>query len=38
MQMRIGESMTKKVPYFTDETIERDASALLAEFSEARGL
>jgi hypothetical protein len=30
--------MTKKVPYLNEEQIERDASALLAEFSAARGV
>jgi Zn-dependent peptidase ImmA (M78 family) len=30
--------MTKKVPYLYEEQIERDASALLAEFSAARGV
>jgi len=30
--------MTKFVPYLSEETIERDASALLAEYSRARGV
>jgi Zn-dependent peptidase ImmA (M78 family) len=30
--------MGKRVPYLTDEQIERDAAALLAEFAEARGV
>jgi len=30
--------MTLQVPYLTDETIERDAEALLAQFAHARGM
>ena len=30
--------MTKVVPYITDEVIERDAAALLAEYAQARGV
>jgi IrrE N-terminal-like domain len=30
--------MTLQVPYLTDETIERDAEALLAQFADARGM
>src|ERR1700730_353414 len=30
--------MTLRVPYIADETIERDAEALLAQFAHARGL
>jgi Zn-dependent peptidase ImmA (M78 family) len=30
--------MTLRVPYITDETIERDADALLAQYAHARGL
>src|SRR5687767_5127979 len=30
--------MSKKVPYFQEEQIERDAAALLAEFAQARGV
>ena len=30
--------MTKKVPYLSDEAIERDAAALLAEYAQARGV
>jgi hypothetical protein len=30
--------MTKKAPYLYEEQIEHDASALLAEFSAARGV
>ena len=31
-------SVTKLVPYVSDETIERDAQALLAEYAHARGV
>src|SRR5215203_4915189 len=30
--------MTKKVPYLSEEQIERDAAALLAEYEQARGV
>jgi hypothetical protein len=30
--------MSKRVPYLTEEQIERDATALLAEFAAARGV
>ena len=30
--------MTKFVPYLSDEAIERDAAALLAEYAQARGV
>jgi hypothetical protein len=30
--------MTLQVPYLTDETIERDAEALLAQFAHAKGM
>ena len=30
--------MTKLVPYLSDETIERDAAALLADYAQARGI
>jgi hypothetical protein len=30
--------MTKFVPYLSEEVIERDAAALLAEFAQARGI
>jgi hypothetical protein len=30
--------MTKFVPYLSEEVIERDAAALLAEYAQARGV
>ena len=30
--------MTKLVPYLSDEEIEKDSQALLAEYSQARGI
>jgi len=30
--------MTKLVPYLSDDAIERDAAALLAEYAQARGI
>jgi Zn-dependent peptidase ImmA (M78 family) len=37
MPMRIAE-MTLRVPYIADESIERDAEALLAEYAHAKGM
>jgi Zn-dependent peptidase ImmA (M78 family) len=37
MKMRIAE-MTLRVPYIADESIERDAEALLAQYAHAKGL
>ena len=36
--MRMKRLMSKRVPYLSDETIERDAAALLAEYAQARGV
>lgn len=33
-----SDTMTKSVPYLTDEAIERDVASLLAEYAQARGL
>ena len=38
MQMRMTDAMTKFVPYLSEEQIERDAAALLAEYEQARGV
>ena len=32
-----GGSMSRFVPYLSEEAIERDAAALLAEYAQARG-
>ena len=33
-----GGSMTRSIPYLSEEAIERDAAALLHEYASARGL
>src|SRR5215468_4227523 len=38
MQMRIDDQMAKFVSYVTDEAIEKDAQALLAEYAHARSV
>jgi hypothetical protein len=38
MQMKNARSMSRFIPYLSDEAIERDAAALLAEYAHARGV